>query len=320
LLSVAVSTGPALAEPGEEAVRIQYTAPATCPDEQSFFSQLRQRTARGRLAEPNELARTIDVELLAEPEGFSGNVDFLDDAGEKVSRHVHGEQCEAVVSSLALITALALDATANNEDAEPDPPPPPPPAPPLPAPEESPPESTSRVTERAVRGLRLGVLAAYGGATSAPRLGLLGQLDFRSGLALRVMAHYAWHELSVDPGRNARLQRLGLETSICPWRLERGAFSALPCAAVDLGALRASGVPSEQLTSANAQTLWWASLGAQLGLAWQPTDRFWLELRGAAEFPLRAGYRFTFENPHATAYEVPYLNGWAGIVAGGRFW
>ncbi len=323
-MSVATCTVPARAEPGEEAVRIQYTAPVACPDASSFTAQLRERTARGRFAEPGELARTFDLELVADAQGFSGNVEFLDDAGAKVSRHVHGEQCDAVVSSLALITALALDATLPGADTESVPPLPAQPlatqTQPTPAPSERAPSSPSGVTQRFVRGVRIGVRAGYGGATSAPRLGLLGQLDFRRGAALRLLAHYAWHELAVDAGRSARLQRLGLETSVCPWRVARGAFSALPCASVDLGSLRAGGVPSERLTSAHDETIWWASVGAQLGLAWEPDAPFWLELRAAAELPLRMGYRFTFENPDVTAYQVPYLSGWAGIVAGGRFW
>jgi len=46
-----------------------------------------------RFAGPNELARTFDVELSADAQGFTGDLEFLDDSGAKVSRHVHGEQC-----------------------------------------------------------------------------------------------------------------------------------------------------------------------------------------------------------------------------------
>jgi len=322
-LSVASLAVPVLAhaQPAEEAVRIQYTAPLACPDAASFAAQLRERTARGRFAELGELARTFDVELVADAQGFAGNVEFLDDSGAKVSRHVHGEQCEAVVESLALITALALDAALQSEAAEPAPSPPEPPAAP-PAPPLAPAQQTSlppRVTQRWLRGARIGALAGYGSASSAPRVGLLGQLDFRSGSALRLLAHYAWHELTVDAGRSASLHRMGVETSLCPWRLRRGTLSVSPCAAIDFGSLRAGGVPSEQLTSTSAEAIWWASVGAQLGLSWEPDGPFWFELRAAAEFPLRAGYQFTFENPHVIAYQVPYFSGWGGLAAGVRF-
>ena len=317
---------PARAQAVEQALRIQYTAPDTCPDAASFAAQLRQRTARGRFAEPGELARTFDVELSADAQGYSGNVEFLGDGGAKVSRHVHGEQCDAVVSSLALITALAVDATLPSEDSEPvakaEEPTPAlqPSAEPSPAPVTPTQSSPSSVTSRrALEGVRLGVLAGYGGTSSAPVLGLLGQLDFRSSFSLRLMAHYGWHEFTVDPGRSAHLQRLGLETGACLRRFRRAAFSAVPCATVDLGSLQAGGVPSERLDSTRDQTIWWASVGVQLALSWEPDAPFWVELRAAGELPLRAGYQFTFENPHAIAYQVPYVSGWGGVATGVRF-
>ncbi|HEX2671752.1 MAG TPA: hypothetical protein VHM25_12810, partial [Polyangiaceae bacterium] len=59
LLSVVAFTAPARAQPSEEAVRILYRAPTSCPDAASFATQLRERTQRGRFAEPSELARTF---------------------------------------------------------------------------------------------------------------------------------------------------------------------------------------------------------------------------------------------------------------------
>lgn len=325
LLSVIAFAAPARAQPSEEAVRIRYRAPSACPDAQSFAAQLRERTQRGRFAEPSELARTFGVTLTAEAEGFSGEVEFLDESGARVNRRVHGEQCEAVVSSLALITALALDATLRTEDgaaATPAPAPEPPLAakieaePPIAAPEKSP----SRVTQRGVRAVRAGVQGAYGRPLSAPRLGVLGELEFRSGLSLRLTAHYAWHEIDVDTGRSANLRLMGVETSLCPWRLAWGVLALTPCAALDLGALRAAGVASAQLTTPGSETIWWASVGGQLALTFRPRSPFWAELRGAAEFPLRAGYQFTFENPNQIAYDVPVVSGWGGIASGVRFW
>jgi hypothetical protein len=318
---VVAFAAPARAQPSEEAVRIQYSAPASCPDAASFASQVRERTQRGRFAEPNELARTFGVTLATDARGFTGEVEFSDESGAKVSRRVHDEQCDALVSSLALITALALDATVR-EESEPTPAPAPiepePAAPPQPTATQA--ISPKRVKQRAVRAIRAGVQAAYGSPISAPRLGVLGELEFRSGLSLRLTAHYAWHELEVAAGRSASLQLMGLETSLCPWRLAWGVLAATPCAAVDLGALRAAGVPTAQLTTPGDETIWWASIGAQVALSYRPNSPFWVELRGAAEFPLRAGYQFTFENPSQIAYEVPVVSGWGGIATGVRFW
>jgi hypothetical protein len=333
-LLVVICSAPVHAEPGEQpAVRLRYTAPAECPDAANFSAQVRERTARGRFAEPSELARTFNVELSAEAQGFSGDIEFLDDGGAHVSRHVHGEQCAAVVSSLALITALALDATLRSEANEAheatapsqafDTPTPAELVAPIPTPtpvnqRQSSPSGVER-NRRAVRGARVGALVGYGTAISAARLGILGQLDFRSGWALRLTAHFARQEQAVDPGRSASLQRLGFETSLCPFRFGHGALNLMPCAALDFGSLRAAGVPSEQLTSVREETIWWGSVGAQLGLSWEPDAPLWVELRVAAEVPLRAGYRFRFENPDQTAYQVPSIAGWSAITAGVRF-
>ena len=46
----------ARAEPREEAVRFRYSAPSECPKLEDFTAAVRARTARGRLAEPEELA------------------------------------------------------------------------------------------------------------------------------------------------------------------------------------------------------------------------------------------------------------------------
>ncbi len=142
-------------------MRVQYGAPASCPDAESFATQLRERTQRGRLAEPNELARTFSVTLAADAQGFSGEVEFLDESGAKVNRRVHGEQCEAVVSSLALITALALDATLRSEDGEGVPasaPPDPPRIPQVsPAPIDATHASPTRVTQRGLRAVLVAV-------------------------------------------------------------------------------------------------------------------------------------------------------------------
>lgn len=308
-------------------MRLQYAAPPECPDSARFVAQLRERTARGRLAEPEELARTFSVSIAADESGFSGRVELVDESGTTVSRRVHGEQCEAVVSSLALITALSLDATLRPEPSEPAGSAPAlalprrEPARPVVAPPRAEPRvSPRRVKRGALKAARVGLTVGYGSALGAPQSGLLAELDWYSGWALRLGAHYAWRELSVDAGRSARLRSPALTTGLCFLRLAARALALSPCAGLELGSLRAEGVPSEQLTSATSHGIWWASVRAELGLAWEPPGPFWVELRGAAVFPLRAGYRFTFERPGVTAYEVPYVGGSGALGAGVRFW
>jgi hypothetical protein len=318
---------PASAQPAEEAVRFQYTAPAECPDAASFTARVRQRTARGRLANEGELARTFTLNVSADATGFLGGIEFLDDGGTQVSRRVRGEQCEAVVDSLALITALSLDATLREEETAPAVQPekslPTPPAPALftPSAHASAPVPAPRVVRRrALASARVGVVGGYDTASHALPLGLLGQLDWRSGVALRFVAHYVSDDgFTVDEQRRARLRLLGLESSVCPWRLHAGDFGLAPCVDFDLGSLRVEGLKEGKLTSASGETNFWAAAGPELRLAWEPDVPFWVELRGALAFPL-VRHRWEFERPQKTVYEVPWSTTAAGVATGVRFW
>jgi hypothetical protein len=79
-------------------------------------------------------------------------------------------------------------------------------------------------------------------------------------------------------------------------------------------------VQSSRLTSVRADAIWWAAVGAQLAVALEPAGPWWVELRATGELPLRAGYEFTFDNPHAVAYQVPDFAGNLEISGGVRFW
>lgn len=325
---------PLAAQPSEEAVRFQYTAPPECPDAASYIARVRERTQRGRPAEPAELARTFSAQVTVDAQGFSGDIAFLDDGGAKVTRHLRGEQCDAVVSGLALITALALDATLREEEPEP--------RSALPAAEEEPPASLApsapstakplepaprpRPSARALAGARVGLAGGYGSTLHAqsfgvaPRVAVLGQLDWRNGLALRLSAHYDWRAFTADEGRRAKLRILGVETSVCPWRLRWAELGLAPCATLDLGSLRGEGEPGGNLTNAKGETIVWAAVGAELRAAWEPAGPIWLELQAAAAFPLVATHRFTLRNPSVVAYEVPILAGSGAMALGVRFW
>jgi hypothetical protein len=311
----------------EEAVRFRYGAPHACPEADAFVARVRERTARGRLAAPEELARTFRVAIAEDAGGFLGRIEFLDDAGAAVSRSVRGEQCDAVVSSLALITALALDATLD-EDSRVLPLPVMTSSSPRPRPARHPPKweppRAFRATAsppRRVTSMRIGLTGGYAGAVHAPSLGLLGQLDFRGGWALRLAAHYGWDDfVADDQGRRAKLRTQGIETSVCPWRYGPRDLAIAPCALLDLGYLHVAGVRDSQLTSASGQGIFWAAAGAELRLAWEPRSAFWAEIRVAGLLPLRQGYRFTFENPRKDAYLAPPFAASAGLSGGVRFW
>lgn len=125
---------------GVEPIRIQFRAPAGCPDAAAFTDQVRARTAKTRPAAPGERARTFSVSITREPRVSKGQLTIEDKQGDTAVREVSGQTCAEVVAALALISALAIDPDASTSPkaltspAPPAPPPPPPPravAPPI---------------------------------------------------------------------------------------------------------------------------------------------------------------------------------------------
>jgi hypothetical protein len=114
----------------EERVRVTYLAPAACPTEAEFLERVHSRVQRAHFAEPGELARAFDVTVSAESgdAGFLGRLEFVDTDGQHASRSLKGAACDELASSLALITALAVDdriAEAPPDEVSPKPSPPP---------------------------------------------------------------------------------------------------------------------------------------------------------------------------------------------------
>lgn len=311
-------------------MRFRYEAPYDCPASEVFESRVRERTARGREALPEELARTFTVSIAVDSPGFLGTIEFLDDAGSPVSRRVRGEECDAVVSSLALITALALDSTLRQDaqlgSAET--------VTPVAAPE---PSATPRLAPAAAPATpplvleparparsflvsaRVGLAAAFESSLPAPVWGMLGQLDFRGDWALRLLAHYEDAEIEVDSGRAIAVRIMGIETSVCPLRPHVGDFSLHPCLSFDIGSLRARGIQSDELVSVDDASFVWAAFGAEARLAWEPREPFWAELRGGLGAPL-LHEKFSLENPRKIAFDIDYLTAQAGASLGVRFW
>jgi hypothetical protein len=305
-------------------VRFELEAPPECPNVSEFSARVRQRTSRGRMAEPGELARSFFLRVVPEGASFVGSVELLDDGGTIVSRRVRGEQCDAVISSLALITALALDATLKEE------PPGPPPAPSEPGPQsqpeprtEAPSKPPARPRREAsgsgIRGARIGSSGGYGTTIDAFAYGLLGQVDWRNGFALRVAAHYASGEPMVGPSLRAHLRLMGVRASGCYWSLRIESLAITPCLGVDVGSLRGRGIESEALPHAYSGITGFAAVGPELRWAWEPSAPFWLELQADLQFPLVA-HEFHFQQPLRQVYEVPRVAASVGLATGVRFW
>jgi hypothetical protein len=144
LISVALlGTRPARAS-DERSVRFELSGPPGCADDARLASEVRARTSRVRDAAPGESPDlTLRVRIDVAHGAAKGELVLTDSQGASTRRELSGESCEAVVSGLALVAALAIDPSASTAAvapvesrarAQPPPPPPSPPPPPPPAP------------------------------------------------------------------------------------------------------------------------------------------------------------------------------------------
>jgi len=323
-LALAFVTRARAAEP----VRLSYEAPAECPNETAFTERVRERTSHIELAPPEALATRFSITLSVDAAGAVGRVDFVDVDGQRVSRVVRGDTCDEVVSSLALVTALTLDATAGDAAIEPPPLAPPSESPPvtakpkpLPAASEASPLRARTAAAEATAGVGVG-FAGWAGPQGGLSLDAFFAWSFRpQGPSLRVSA---WHWRASDDtaGREADFHGWGGRLEGCPLRLARERAFAEPCLATDLGLFRAEGLKGPAVSQGEKTDLFWASalllgrLGMRLG------TRLSVEAQGDLAFPLvRHQFGFDDANGNSTGnvYAIPAVSGGAELHVGVHF-
>ena len=101
--------GQALALEAPERIRTLYAAPPACPDEAAFASELRKRTRRPWIPAGRSSQRTFRVAVTSSAGVFRGRLITESPSGAKRSDEIVGDQCEDVVSALAIKTGLAID-------------------------------------------------------------------------------------------------------------------------------------------------------------------------------------------------------------------
>jgi hypothetical protein len=108
-----VGAGEAGAETAEP-VAVELDAPLACSTAERFFAEVRARTAHVRRAAAEETpTRTLRVRLEVRSSAVEGELVLEDAHGAATRRSLSGESCEAVVSGLALVAALAIDPQAS---------------------------------------------------------------------------------------------------------------------------------------------------------------------------------------------------------------
>jgi hypothetical protein len=116
LTSVGIASILAWGEPSaaDEPIRIRYVAPAGCPQEAAFVTQVRLRTERWHLAAEGEAVRDFSVDVQRGPEGVAARLSIRAPAGDETTvRQLQGTSCDEVVDGIALMAALAIDPNAS---------------------------------------------------------------------------------------------------------------------------------------------------------------------------------------------------------------
>jgi hypothetical protein len=293
-----VATRPAAAQDGT-AVALDYRVAGGCPNEASFVAEVRARTASFRVIAG--AARRFTLTVAQEAGGGAGGSLVIETGnGEPTTREVRGDTCAEVVSALALVTALAVDAS-------------PPPA--------AQPEAASPVAERRpATGAQIGV-GAGGGAISgsAPD----AAFALHAFAEVRAARPGLWSptirgtfERSLE--RSAAIAGVGTagftltmgELDLCPSRWGKGALSLVGCARAELGVLRGEG---RDIVPAREQSRTWIAADGLARGAVTVAGPLSLEVAAGVRVPL-LHTRYIFQ-PNATVFRAPAIGVLADVDA-----
>jgi hypothetical protein len=328
---------------GQESVRFDYRAPIECPSAAVFAERVRERSLHARVPNQGELARTFDVTVQVTSDAASARVDFVDADGSEVFRTVAGATCDEVVSSIALVVALAIDARATQEEGRASS------VTSSPIPNDarqplrrdepprgrnqpsssSPRSSASSTGERRVAsaghtwtpvvGLGAGV-ASHEGPSGALALDVfLAARPFSPRSSVRGSLFHFRSQATTRSGQEATFRGYGFRAEACPWALRVRRFFVEPCAGMDVGAIEAAGLAGVSVVNPRSRgRFWWQAeaisrLGVLLGAVV-------LEAQGELAVPLLS-YRFGFgpETGGVSVFEMPRVGVAARAGAGVRF-
>jgi hypothetical protein len=304
----------------QPAAAISYSRSEGCPDEGEFRAEL----ARHLRSEPGS-ARPIAVEA-QQGEGQSiARVRFVEEDGYSAVRELAAPTCAEAVTAAALVVALAIDSRAQLREQ----PGPAPVAPAKPRTQAAPPAMEVKDTLPERTGERTGLVIELGGGVLAhavaapdPMFGALGFVGVgqRAMWDLRASFVYATSGTVARDVHAAEFELLGGRLDGCAFGFTKGERVSLdPCLAVEIGALRSAGVPSERSTSAQQTTLWMAAGPLLRGQAAFESLR--LEAYAGPWFPVAGKHRFVFTSQEGerSFHEVPMVGLLAGVNLGVAF-
>ena len=88
-------------------MRIEYVAPATCPDEARVLEEIRARTPHLRLAAEGEPARSLRVRIDAAAASFHGSLTITEPGGSSMRRELDGPTLDGYFVSFDVNEDLA---------------------------------------------------------------------------------------------------------------------------------------------------------------------------------------------------------------------
>ncbi len=300
-------TGTPTAPPPPIPLRVVFEAPSDCSSVDAFYSGVRARTERVRLASPGESATELQVHLSQSGTGAHGELRMLGEHGETDTRKVDGGTCDEIVEALSLTAALALDPAARvtAKPAPPEEPPkPPPPEPPPPEPPPPPPKETASL------GLELGAKAMMGEIVS-PFINVGGELSvrvrFRGEDSAEPSMGVALVRLQNDifeVPKRASIRYTAVALTACPARWSvRDVVTLEPCALFMAGWLGAAGKANTYNVSV-LRSLFSAGGSLTLGV---PFGDFAFELSGVFTLPL-VSRGFVAGDPPGNVLETPAIS------------
>ncbi len=280
-------------------ITLAYDAPWECPDRQYFWQQIGSRSKWLAQVKPAAAAIVVGARIDRLDSHYSGHLRLIDQEGTIIERDIGGPNCVDVTSALALISAVAIDASLGPRRSDLDVP------------------SRHRKSERWSVGAVGGIHTAIQPNKVAPTLGLSLSLHERSHSILseyRLEGLVGWSDrLHVTSESDARFLWLASRATACPYQIAVSSVAFGPCALFEMGALRGTGSGAH---NGHSNTGWWLAPGALLNWSIQP-DPLRFRLAAGLIRPLVRD-RFFF-SPATEIFTPPNLGLVAEVEVGWAF-
>ena len=265
-------------------VALDDAAPPECPARAALVAAIHARSPSASFDGP--ATRRYAIAITHRDDAYAGAVD---------GRELTARRCSDLVTALALVVSLAIEADETAEAR-------PPVAAPIARPE-------PRWWFEGGANVALGF-----GITPDPLV--VAELEVRARtrapIAIAVAA-MAGHDRASEEMGAAAFTLVGGRATAC-WLPVRGAIEVGACGHIELGAIDASG---ESIAQGRSVTRLWLAPGVDAYVRWPATSRVFGQLDVAGSLPLVRD-RYLFE-PNMTIHETAAVTSWLGLGVGMRF-